>query len=317
MRSNLAAIDWAKVGRWIERRVGQVKAVEFVARSPLAGGEVSNTVERLDVAVRPSGQQQQIVALVYKRTTSAELKTLQALKDLSPVASAVPVLIDGGVDGYGAWVLTPFFPGTHPPDHRAVPATVFESLACVHAHFRSRTQELPGLDTVDATYWRRLCLDAALPGVAAAQGRHPHPTLDRANRLLDAWVADTRIVQALTVLPGTLVHGDVHAGNVLVESERSVLIDWGNARVGPAMLDIANCAPPTSANHRAYLAAWKRITGTPLDPALADIGYQWAVVQVNVQYLGWAAQHLSSERVEGMLDRAEVAVNSLGEALGV
>lgn len=50
---------------------------------------------------------------------------------------------------------------------------------------------------------------------------------------------------------------------------------------------------------------------------LADIGYQWAEVHVNVQYLGWAAQHLGSEQVEGMLDRAEAALNALGDALQV
>ncbi len=81
------------------------------------------------------------------------------------------------------------------------------------------------------------------------------------------------------------------------------------------MLDVVNCAPPGSANHEAYLKAWAEITGAPLNPRTAAIGFSWAAVHVNVQYLGWAAQHLGPSRVETMLDQAEAAREELGDAL--
>jgi thiamine kinase-like enzyme len=41
-------------------------------------------------------------------------------------------------------------------------------------------------------------------------------------------------------LPRTLLHGDVHPGNVLVHADQATLIDWGGSRIGPAALDLAN-----------------------------------------------------------------------------
>jgi aminoglycoside phosphotransferase (APT) family kinase protein len=136
--------------------------------------------------------------------------------------------------------------------------------------------------------------------------------LDRANRLVRSWSTDHRMVDALAVLPSALVHGDVHAGNVLISPDSAVLIDWGNARIGPAMLDVANCAPPGSANHDAYLRAWAESTGAPLNPMTAAVGSPWASVHVNVQYLGWAAQHLAPSRVETCLIRPKRHSRSSG-----
>ena len=38
-------------------------------------------------------------------------------------------------------------------------------------------------------------------------------------------------------VPETLVHGDFHAGNVIGDEERLVLLDWGDSGVGHPMLD--------------------------------------------------------------------------------
>jgi hypothetical protein len=48
-----------------------------------------------------------------------------------------------------------------------------------------------------------------------------------------SWSTDHRIVHALAVLPPVLVHGDVHAGNVLISPDSAVLIDWGQRSYRP------------------------------------------------------------------------------------
>jgi aminoglycoside phosphotransferase (APT) family kinase protein len=58
-------------------------------------------------------------------------------------------------------------------------------------------------------------------------------------------------------LPDTLVHGDLHPGNVRGDGERRVTIDWGDAFVGHPAFDILRLtetlAPATAAP---MLAAW-------------------------------------------------------------
>ena len=313
----LPAVDWSAVARWAAQRTGQAVGIQVMGRARLAGGEVSDSVQRLELAVHVSDGAILSESLVLKRTWAWELVALRALAGIPGVTAAVPVLIDGGVDDEGAWALLPFYPGSPPAEHHDPPSSVLDALARVHAHFsdRGKLDGLAGLDEMDAAAWHTLCHAWTLPGIEMAQRRRPRAVLDRADRLVRGWSTDHRMADALAVLPPVLVHGDVHAGNVLISQDTAVLIDWGNARIGPAMLDVANCAPPGSANYDTYLRAWAEITGEPLNPTTAAIGAAWAAVHVNVQYLGWAAQHLDSSRVETMLDHAEAALNDLEDAL--
>jgi len=99
-------------------------------------------------------------------------------------------------------------------------------------------------------------------------------------------------------MPRTLVHGDAHRGNVLGRGAAAVLIDWGNARVAPAALDLATlraqgAAPP----------AWY--------PEPSPSERDWADVHVHVQYLGFAADHLGAGRVGEMVATATAALARL------
>jgi hypothetical protein len=62
----------------------------------LAGGEVSDSVTRLDVAVHLADGAMLTEPLVLKRTWPWELVALRALADIPAVTRSVPVLIDGG-----------------------------------------------------------------------------------------------------------------------------------------------------------------------------------------------------------------------------
>jgi aminoglycoside phosphotransferase (APT) family kinase protein len=112
-------------------------------------------------------------------------------------------------------------------------------------------------------------------------------------------------------LPVTLVHGDVHPGNIIrMPDGKSVLMDWGNARLAPAMLDLANVVAFGSANWMAYGLAWENAGGPALDPDLIRQGFYWAVAMVNLQYLPFATTH-RVENVPRMVERIRDASDRL------
>ena len=115
----------------------------------------------------------------------------------------------------------------------------------------------------------------------------------------------------LAGLPPALLHGDVHPGNVIVHAGRPVLIDWGNSRVGPAALDLANLAAADSADVTRYARTWQRLTGAPPPAAALESGFRWAALQVPVQYLPWTAAHRPTGNVEASLDQIERALARL------
>ena len=68
----------------------------------------------------------------------------------------------------------------------------------------------------------------------------------------------------MDVLPATLLHGDAYGLNVVVAEQERVpprLIDWGGARVGPIMLDVAMTVERSSDGLSAYLRAWQDVAG--------------------------------------------------------
>ena len=178
----------------------------------------------------------------------------------------------------------PYYPR---PYDQGVPVAAFEALAQVHAWYLNRGGELRGLEPTDRKYWRHHCLQLVLPHVEQVLQAGRHPILERAQGFLHQIADDERFFHALAVLPGTLVHGDMHPANVLVtpltKDEKGVvqsqqhgevrneplalrplevtIIDWGNARIGPTMLDLANITRPGDAGIRelpADLAALHR-----------------------------------------------------------
>ncbi|WP_181784723.1 phosphotransferase family protein, partial [Pseudonocardia pini] len=117
---------------------------------------------------------------------------------------------------------------------------------------------------------------------------------------------DERMRAALAVLPKTLCHGDPNRANVL----GTALVDWGNARVAPAGLDLAVLAAQGPVDLAAYRAEF-----SALPEPLALVEREWALVQAHVQYLGFAADHLGSDRVAEMTGTATAALDRLGPAL--
>jgi thiamine kinase-like enzyme len=137
---------------------------------------------------------------------------------------------------------------------------------------------------------------------------------DAEARLL-GWSSDGRMLAALSVLPATLAHGDLHRGNILECPGGAVIIDWGGARIAPGGLDLAVLAEQGGVDHDRYHRRLAELSGRPVVPTLVEVEQQWALATGYVQYLGFAADYLGADRVGVMVERAAHAFDRLGVAL--
>jgi hypothetical protein len=259
----------------LARRLGA--SVRVVERAPLTGGYVADSVERVDLDV--GGQPQTVVVKVARPVEVAAMRAVA-------VVAGLPRPLAVGPD----WLVLPFVDGPPLGPADPVPEPVWRALAAVHAHWLGRRPR--GIPVVDATWWAALC-DRTLVAVRGGLARTGEREFADAERALLAWRAEPAITTALARLPRTLVHGDAHRGNVLGDT----LIDWGNARVAPAALDLA-----TLRAQGAVPPSWFA------EPP----GRDWADVHVHVQYLGFAADHLGAARVGEMIATAAEARARLG-----
>jgi len=318
MRIRLELDELAAYG---ERLLGQPAKLCAVDVSALEGGHAGAEVYRLDVHLTLANGTSQTVPLVLKNTSASEIAVMRALREV-PGASALPLTIACGehapILGNEPvhWFVTPLYEGEHLTFEDEVPRPVVESLARVHAHYASRVDQLGWLRRLGGDTVRR-ALDRALQGLEAAQQRQPHALLAQAYGDLAPAGQEPAILAALEVLPVTLTHGDVHPWNIVrLPGEGAVLIDWGNALLAPPMLDLANLVEIDSENWETYLAAWKSVRGEAMDPDLARLGYHWATVMINLQYLpycagGWPESQDAPAAVSGMVERLRAAVRAL------
>jgi Ser/Thr protein kinase RdoA (MazF antagonist) len=308
-----------------QRLLGQAAQLNRLHISELAGGQAGAAVYRIDLRFDLPDGTSQAVPVVYKVASEIEVRVMRALRQVQG-AGALPYTISSSQqaplsDGTPThWFVTPLYTGEHLTFEDEVPRPVVESLARVHAHFGSRLDQLGWLPRLDGAAIDQ-AFGAALHGLEAAGGRQPHPLLAQAHAALVSAGADPAVRAAFAVLPRTLTHGDVHPWNIVrLPGGRAVLIDWGNARLAPPMLDLANLVEIDSENWEVYLLAWSRATAEALDPDLARLGYHWATVMINLQYLPYTAgQWLSDEdapvAVSGMVGRLQDAVRALSDLL--
>jgi thiamine kinase-like enzyme len=127
--------------------------------------------------------------------------------------------------------------------------------------------------------------------------------IEGASALLDA----EQVLENVDRLPTTLLHGDVHPGNIILRETdgRAVLIDWGNARTGPAGVDLANCIP--SRELPAWHGYWSLVedlSGYPVSAEQRARQFRVGRVCVCVQYLPVSIRLSSEDRCVGMMREA-------------
>lgn len=292
--------------------------MEIGERRRLTGGVVSPLVERVEVAAVRSDGRRDRFDVVAKRASAAEVIALRKAA-ATPAADAFPELVDAGTDQSGPWVVTPYYPGGTLPWDAEVPEAVFASLARLHHRYLGRSRTLPAaLPRVDETFCRDAFLGFAASGIHLARRTDPYPVHGRALKLLGRWCDDERIPAGLHLLPATLLHGDVYGHNVVVPEDETVpprLIDWGSARVGPLMLDVALSTAASSAGFSAYLRGWADVAGRRLDAWQAQAGHAWATAFSSAMFVGAVAARFGPEPAEATLDRGEAALDRFGRLL--
>ena len=294
---------------------GEVQALRVTERT---GGCLALGLYQHDLALETAKGFRE-VSFIQKFTHPAEVRVMQALGAL-PQLEAIPQVVDFAwnetdTDPFAHWYITPFYPGPTLTFEDTVPPEVVRSLAQLHAHFLGRVEGFDYLYRVEASFFRRT-FDNALDIVERAVPERPHPIFDEAHRELVAARENQSLYQALASLPLTLTHGDVHPGNIIQPSQGSaILIDWGNARVAPAMLDVANLIKLGSESWQQYLNAWAASAQEPLNSQLAHLGYHWATIIVNAQYLPYAVDFTPLENVAQMVTKIVEAQKKIAELL--
>jgi hypothetical protein len=288
---------------WAERITPGGRVASCTVR-PLVGGSVARQVEQ--VTLHLTGGHGRL-ELVRKQASAHEIAGLRAAQETCLEATAIPELV-----AYGSgWLITPLAPGAPLGWGDAVPANVFATLAALHARYHGGTGLPAVIPRVTAAWWQTLCRDWVDPRLREHAARHPAGTTARARALINRAASLPAGPAVLAELPPTLLHGDVHPGNVLVDADRATLIDWGSSRVGPAALDLANLVTAGSADVVRYARAWRQLTGQPLPAATIELGYRWAALQIPVQYLPWTIAYRPTPDVEASLDRIEQALGQL------
>lgn len=284
---------------------GSGSRIEVVSRERLSGGFSTATKDRLRIVVNDHGRRVEQIALLKRTSSAVEVSALRAAGQV-PSAAAIPRIIDSGADEDGYWVLIPFYSGSSPESETLIPENVVESLARMHVHHLERP--LPDdVPVVDSSWWKAKC---AVSVERLTALRRP------ATRTLAARVTafgdEPHIIDALEELPRTLLHGDVHRNNVLVDEHGTGhLIDWGGALVGTPALDIVNLGPPGSSAYRTYVDTWETLTGQGLDHAAWWRSYLVATVCINVKYVAFAARMFGDHTAESMLRQATEALEKL------
>jgi hypothetical protein len=119
-----------------------------------------------------------------------------------------------------------------------------------------------------------LCYDLSYFSLWRDRARHRHRELAHLIAGYD------RVLEILSGLPVTLIHGEFYASNVLVAGQRIAPVDWEMAGVGPPILDLAALVSGWAEPDRAAIVGgYGRVSSEALDAAQLHLALQW---------LGWS-----------------------------
>lgn len=133
-------------------------------------------------------------------------------------------------------------------------------LARFHSHFAGHPPASDHLLRYDTSYFR-VWRDRA--------GR-------RHRQLAHVIAGYERVLEILSSLPVTLIHGEFYASNVLAAGPRIAPVDWEMAGVGPGVLDLAALVSGWAERDRAAIVAgYGPVSSAALDAAQLHVALQW------------------------------------------
>jgi hypothetical protein len=162
-------------------------------------------------------------------------------------------------------------------------------LAGLHHHFSSqgrRPRPSGHLIVYDAAYYGRWIERA----VTFADRREP------SQRHAIGQIADRydRVVERLTSLPTTLIHGELYASNVIVqetwEGIRVAPVDWETAAIGPGLVDLAALVAGGWSDEQRMAIVQAYIDALPSPGARDELlhALDYCRLHLGVQWLGWS-----------------------------
>jgi hypothetical protein len=90
----------------------------------------------------------------------------------------------------------------------------------------------------------------------------------------------SKVVERLTKLPATFIHGEFYPSNILLQNGRIRPVDWETAAIGPALMDLAAlCAGRFDDTRRREIAQAYGAEMSALDDCRLHLAIQW---------LGWS-----------------------------
>ena len=170
---------------------------------------------------------------------------------------------------------------------------VLSMLAWLHTHFEENYDDLDFLPVTDEAYLSSLIETAARSVVGFSRAAEIMKDVERRSDRLSATLAE---------VPMTLLQGDVHPGNILQLLSSAVLVDWGNARIGPRTVDLTNITRLGDAAWTYYTSESARF-GTITGPERMLEDRTWASAITNLMYLpaGAAIGESHAERMAAVV----------------
>lgn len=270
----------------LQRLIGSAAPHVVLETKPLRGGLVSSSV--LHVAVHGAGTHRpkmtRFVAKQLPPGSQREAEIYGLLRaagthELAPVSFGV----GRGADA-GAWLYLEAVAACSRWPWRDVEHArrVLEALAVLHVRTLGVALEADGWDyEAELRERAELTLEHAERRVVLTGDPLVRASLPGLRRLVMQLPAVRERLLGLQALPPTLLHGDVHSGNVVVRKRKGryepVLLDWGRARIGSPLEDVSSWLqslgfwePAVKRKHDTLLAAYLRARGLPA-PASREI----------------------------------------------
>lgn len=266
------------------------------------------TLRLFDVRYTAKASEERTVSLLVKVAPLIERQALARLGQLKLTGVPFNYAPDLATDG-SAPVCLQYLHRDEGRSLEAAMSRAAEELAALHLANLGQRKRLAWAPPADrrclaggyvlATWrqwWQHSMADAAFVG---EYGPYEAPLATAAERFLDTMDALWQEDETLT-----LIHGDLHDGNVVIQEDAPYFVDWGQARYGSFYLDLPNLFSPAPASlyHQALA---QRGYVVPLDEFEAR--YREAGRYVGFKYMGfvlsqWPDRDRPDSPVRGYLD---------------